>query len=76
MERSIKTALLRNWLKRAESISKKDIHHKKQKEDGTEGQGNKESEIVDLTEEDEVEGPCLQKKGGGRSSGYSKGPSG
>ena len=63
MERSIETALLRNWLKKAESVSKKDTHHKKQKEDGTEGQGNKESEIVDLTEEDEVEGPYLQKRG-------------
>ena len=54
-ERSIETALLRNWLKKAESVNKKDTHHKKQKEDGTEGQGNKESELVDLTEEEDEE---------------------
>ena len=30
-ERSIETALLRNWLKKAESVSKEDAHHKKQK---------------------------------------------
>ena len=61
IERSIETALLRNWLKKAESV-KKDTHHKKQKEDGTEGQGNKESEIVDLTEEEDEESPNLHKK--------------
>ena len=57
VERSSETALLMDWLKKAEPVSKKDTHYKKQKEDGTEGQGNKEGKIIDLTEEDEVKDP-------------------
>ena len=63
MERSIETALLMDWLKKAEPVSKKDTHYKKQKEDGTEGQGNKEGKIIDLTEEDEVKDPHPHKRG-------------
>ena len=73
-ERSIETALLRNWLKKAESVSKKDTHHKKQKEDGTEGQGNKESELVDLTEEEDEESQDLHKKGEDRVVDILSGP--
>ncbi|MEL7079400.1 MAG: Ulp1 family isopeptidase, partial [Cyanobacteria bacterium J06582_2] len=73
MERSIETALLRNWLKKGEPASKKVTHYKKQ-EDGTEGQGNKEGKIIDLTEEDEVKDPHPHKKGEDRVVDILRGP--
>ena len=67
MKNSNKTALIRNWLMEVESVSE-------EKEEGTGGQENTECEIVDLTEEDEVEGSYLHNKGEDREVDILRGP--
>ena len=58
-EGNTKMMVLGNWLKKIEPGKKEDIHYKNLKEEGTEAQGNKECKVIDLTEEEEMDGPSL-----------------